>query len=107
MTTTEQLIKEIISEIASIKQAAKDKSLDRYSLDALQQRQALLQNKLNGLLQKKGLSLSETEADRVYEELRLKRKSSLESSFKKSSTVLFIVGGLLAVGLYLAFKKRK
>lgn len=107
MTLTQQLIQEIIAEISSIKEAAKNKNLDRYSLDALTQRQALLQSKLNSLLQRKGLALSETEADKIYEELRLKRKQSLESAYKMGYTGFFIVGGLLIVGLYFAFKKKK
>lgn len=107
MTTTEQLIKEIIAEISSIKQAVKDKSLDRYSLDALYQRQALLQSKLNGLLLKKGVALSETEADKLYEELRLQKKSKIEADFKRGHIGFILAGGILAIGLYLAFKKRK
>lgn len=107
MTVTEELIKEIVAEIAAIKQAAKDKSLDRYSLDALYQRQALLQKKLTGLLQKTGLSLSETEADKIYEELRLQKKSKLESGFKKGSIGFVLAGLVLAVGLYFAFKQKK
>lgn len=107
MTLTQQLIQEIIAEISSIKEAAKNKNLDRYSLDALTQRQALLQSKLNNLLQKKGLALSESEADKIYEELRLKRKGSLEAAYKRGYTGFLIFGGLLIVGLYFAFKTKK
>jgi hypothetical protein len=58
-------------------------------------------------LQKKGLAITETEADKLYEELRLERKSKLESRFKKGYIGGFVIGVLLIAGLYFAFKKKK
>jgi hypothetical protein len=106
MTLNEEVIQSILAEINSIRDAIKSKQLGQYALQQLFQREKLLQTKLNQLLTKKEI-LNETEADKVYEELRLQKKESLASKLGKGYTAFILIGVALAVGLYFALKKPK
>ncbi len=106
MNVNQQLASEIYAEIIAIRDAIKNKRFGQYTIDALYQRQELLQRKLNDLLTNKGL-LTETEADKIYEELRLSKKKSLETDIKKGILPIILISSVIIVGLYFAFKKRK
>lgn len=106
MTLTQEIILQIIAEIDRIRLAIKNKSLSKYALDQLIQRQEKLQEKLNELLQKNNV-LTPTEADKLYEELRLKKERSLTEKLGKGYTAFIIFGALLVGGLYFAFRKPK
>lgn len=105
MTINEQVVQSIIAEIRAIRQSIRDKSLGEYALQQLYQREQKLQEKLNNLLNRKGL-LDETEADKIYEELRLKKEQSLISKLGKGYTWFIVAGVVVVVGLYFAFKKK-
>ena len=105
MTINEQVVQSIIAEIRAIQQSIRDKSLDQYALQQLFQREQKLQEKLNNLLNRKGL-LNKTEADKIYEELRLEKEQSLMSKLGKGYTWFIVAGVVIAVGLYFAFKKK-
>jgi hypothetical protein len=106
MTLNEEIIQSIISEINEIRNAIKSKQFGQYTLQEIYQREKVLQTKLNELLTKKNV-LTETEADKLYEQLRLQKKESLASKLGKGYTAIILVTVVIGVGLYFALKKKK
>lgn len=107
MIGVDNIITEIIAELSIIRQSIKDKNFKEYAIDTLVKREKELQDKLNELLKSKGLKISDSEADKIYEELMLQKKSKLEANLKRGKTGFYIAGVLLVLGLYFAFKKFK
>jgi len=106
MNNKEQILKDILYELSLIKDAIANKKLDQLTINKLVEKQALLQSKLNELLKKKGI-LTDTEADKLYEELRLEKKNLLESQSKRGYTAFYVGAAIIIVGLYFALKKKK
>lgn len=100
-----EVIQAIQQEILIIREAVKNKQLGQYALQQLSMKEANLQKLLNQLLNKKEL-LTETEADRIYEQVRSEKEESLKSKLGKGYTAFILVGVVVAVGLYFAFKKK-
>jgi len=99
-------ITDIIAEIKGITEALKNKNLDVYAKDVLVAKKEQLQEKLNELLKNRNI-ISETEADKIFEELRLEKKGELEALFEKNKLTLPLIAVGVVVLLYLAFKKKK
>jgi hypothetical protein len=106
MDNKSQIIKDILAELSLIKDAIQNKKLDQLTRDKLFEKQSVLQSKLNELLKKKGI-LTDTESDKLYQELRLQKRNLLESQSKRGYTAFYIGAGILIIGLYFAFKKKK
>lgn len=99
-----QVLKDIVEEISIIKEAIQNKNLNQASRERLFEKRAILQSKLNEILKKRGV-LSETEADKIYDEMKLNKKSTLELQSKRGFTSIYIAAAILIVGVYFAFKK--
>lgn len=107
MTNVDEIIKSIMFELGLVRQSIKDKNFKKYALETLIKKEKELQVKLNELLQKKGLKITETEADKIYEELRLFKRSKLEANIKRGNTGFYVAGIILLLGIYFAYKKIK
>jgi hypothetical protein len=101
-----KLINDIVAEIKGITEALKNKNLDAYAKDVLVSKKEKLQQQLNELLKDRNI-ISETEADKIFEQLRLEKKGELEALLNKNKLTLPLIAVGVVVLLYLALKKKK
>jgi len=106
MYKIEELLKYLSLELSDIKEALKDVDLRGDVKKSLLERQDQIQALLNKVLSKKGV-LTETEKDKVYEQVRLIKKNELQADSMRGYTGFYIAGAVLLIGLYFAFKNKK
>lgn len=100
------LIEDIRSRLEVIKSQVQSEGFGGYVLLKLIAEESALQQELNRLLNRKNI-LTETEADAIYERLRLQKKETLKNQTKKNAIAIVI--GLAVIGAlaYFTFKKPK
>lgn len=99
----ELTIADIQSKLNQVKQQVADTGFGGYVMNTLVAQERDLQTALNKLLQQKGI-LSESDADSLYEKLKLDKKNLLEKKAKRGWIVpATIVVGIVAM-VYVARK---
>lgn len=102
----ENLIQDIRNQLETIKYQVQSEGFGGFVLMKLMAEESALQQELNRLLNRKSI-LTETEADAIYERLRLSKRDTLKNQSKKN--VVAIVIGVAVIGAlaYFTFKKPK
>lgn len=100
------LIEDIRNKLQQIESRVELEGFGGFVLNELLKEKNTLQEELNRLLNKK-IVLTETEADAIYEKLRLEKKQTLQNQ-TKINTLGIVTAVLIIAGLaYFIYKKPK